>query len=185
MEVDMSQNQNNDQSFQRLAMGVIFICIGILFLLDSLVPWLRLDYTWPFFLLLPAAVLILVWIRRGKSAAPLVFPITLLLFFCGYFLWLNHVGWWHADTTWPNFLVGPGLAFLALYFVRRRSGLLIPAVILIGLAAIFYVEFARNTWFMGVVLMVAGIPFLLQFRESRMQQNQEKTMPAPGDKEEG
>jgi len=181
----MNQNQSIDQSFQRLAMGVILICIGILFLLDSLVPWLRLDYTWPFFLLLPAAVLVLIWIRRGKSAAPLVFPITLLLFFSGYFLWLNHVGWWHADTTWPNFLVGPGLAFLALYFVRRRSGLLIPAFILIGLAAIFYVEFARNTWFMGVVLMVAGIPFLLQFRESRNQGDTKIAPPSSSEETEG
>jgi len=172
----MTQTQPGDQRFQRLAMGVIFVCIGILFLLDNWVPMLELHYTWPFFMLVPAAVLALIWIKRGKEASPLVFPITLLLFFCGYFIWLNHVGWWNVEFTWPNFLLGPGLAFLALYFVRRRSGLLIPAIILIGLSAIFYIEFARDTWFMGLVLIAAGIPFLLQLRNPAAATNDAETV---------
>lgn len=163
----MNTQSPNDQRINRLAMGVILICIGLLFLMSNWIPMMHFGHTWPLFMLIPVAILALIWIRKGKSAAPLIFPITLLTFFCGYFLWLNHAGWWHAEQTWPNFLAGPGLSFLALYFVRRRTGLLVPALILLGLAAIFYTELVGDTWFMGVILIAAGVPFILNKKLAR------------------
>ena len=160
----MNQQTAGDQRVNRLAIGVILMCIGLLFLLHNWIPMMHFGQTWPLFILFPVGILLLIWIRRGQSAAPLIFPITLLTFFCLYFLWLNHAGWWHVDETWPNFLAGPGLSFLALYFVRRRSGLLIPALTLLGLAAIFYAELVGDTWFMGIILIAAGVPFILNRR---------------------
>jgi hypothetical protein len=141
--------------------GVIIALLGVLFLLNNVYRFLDAERTWPLFLLIPVIPLAIGWLEKGGKAAGAVVPITILVFYCGHFLWLTHTQWAGAGTTWPNFLVGPGLGFLLLYAIERRTGLLVPAFILLGLAAAFYSALCGDSLPLGGFLVAAGAILVL------------------------
>jgi len=145
--------------------GVILALVGVLFLLNNFYRFLDAERTWPLFLLIPVIPLVIHWAEKGREAAGVVIPITILVFYCGYFLWLTHTSWAGAGTTWPNYLVGPGLGFLLLYFIERKGGLLVPAFILLGLAAAFYSAMYGISLPLGAFLLVAGAILVLGSRK--------------------
>ncbi len=145
--------------------GIIIVLLGVLFLLNNFYRFLDAELTWPLFLLIPVIPLASNWLEKGREAAGAVIPITILVFYCGYFLWLTHTHWAGAGTTWPNYLVGPGLGFLLLYAIERRTGLLVPAFILLGLAAAFYSALYGDSVPLGVFLVAAGAILVLTSRK--------------------
>lgn len=139
-----------------LAGGVVLALLGVLFLLNNFYHFLNAERVWPLFLLIPVIPLAIQWLEKGREAAGAVIPITILVFYSGYFLWLTHTSWLGAGTTWPNYLIAPGLGFLFLYFIERKTGLLVPAFILLGLAAAFYGAIYNNSLPLGGFLVLAG-----------------------------
>lgn len=148
-------NQNFNLGF--LIFGAILVGVGVLFLIVNMIPYLDVGKLWPLFMLIPVAILITVWIQDKKKSAGVILPIIVLIFYCGYFLWLNFTSWSYTETTWPNFLIGPGLGFIGLYFVSRKWEYLIPSFILLILAAIFYAAIIENTLIVGILLIAMGL----------------------------
>jgi len=145
--------------------GGILALVGVLFLLNNFYHFLDAGRLWPFFLLVPVIPLALHWAEKGREAAGSVIPITILVFYCAYFLWLTHTSWAGAGTTWPNYLIGPGLGFLLLYFIERKGALLVPAFILLGLAAAFYSALYGDSLPLGGFLIAAGFIVVLSGRK--------------------
>ncbi len=146
--------------------GVVLALLGVLFLLNNFYRFLNAERIWPLFLLIPIIPLAINWLEKGRGAAGAVIPITILTFYCGHFLWLTHTNWSGAGTSWPNYLIGPGLGFLFLYAIERRAGLLGPAFILLGLGAVFYSGIYGSSLPLGGFLVVAGTVLVLGSRKS-------------------
>lgn len=136
--------------------GIVLALLGVLFLLNNFYRFLDVRRTWPLFLMLPVIPLAINWLEKGREAAGAVIPITILTFYCGHFLWLTHTHWAGAGTTWPNYLIAPGLGFLFLFFIERRPALLLPAFILLGLGAAFYSAMTGSSLPLGGFLVAAG-----------------------------
>ncbi len=158
----MEEKKGREFKIEFLVLGAILIGIGLLFLVVNIIPFLSVAKLWPLFLLIPAAILIAVWIQYKERASGVVLPIVILIFYCGYFLWLNFTSWNYTEITWPNFLIGPGLGFLGLYFTTRKWEYLIPSFILLILAAIFYAAIIENTLIVGIILIAMGILVILK-----------------------
>jgi hypothetical protein len=157
----MAETKNPRARVAALTGGIIIVLLGVLFLLNNFYRFLDAERTWPLFLLIPVIPLASNWLEKGREASGAVIPITILVFYCGYFLWLTHTHWAGAGTTWPNYLVGPGLGFLLLYAIERRTGLLVPAFILLGLAAAFYSALYGDSLPLGGFLVLAGAVLVL------------------------
>jgi hypothetical protein len=136
--------------------GGVLALLGVMFLLNNFYHFLDVERTWPLFLLIPIIPLAINWMEKGKEAAGAVIPITILAFYCGHFLWLTYTHWAAAGTNWPNYLVGPGLGFLFLYAIERRTGLLVPAFVLLGLGAAFYSGIYGSSLPLGGFLVASG-----------------------------
>lgn len=158
----MEEKKSKEYNFGVLVLGSILVGTGILMLAANIIPDLGMAKLWPLFMLIPVAVLIAVYLQDRRKIAAVIFPVILLLFYCGYFLWLNFTTWEYAATTWPNFLIGPGIGFLGLYFASRKWEFLIPAIILLMLAAIFYAAIIENTLIVGIVFIAIGLLFILK-----------------------
>ena len=152
----MADSKDSRTRIAALAGGTVLVLLGLLFLLNNFYRFLDAERIWPLFFLIPVIPLALNWMEKGREAAGAVIPITILVFYCAYFLWLTHTHWAGAGTTWPNYLIGPGLGFLFLYIIERRGGLLVPAFILLGLAAAFYSALYGNSLPLGAFLVMAG-----------------------------
>lgn len=153
----MNGNESRGSRRSTLLAGVLLAVAGVVFLLNNFYDFLFIDRLWPLFLLIPVAVLALAWADKGREAAGVVIPIVILTFYAAYFLWLNYTSWANSGTTWPNYLIGPGLAFVAYYFVERRAELLVPAFVLLGLASVFYSAMYDNTLIIGGFLVLTGL----------------------------
>ena len=152
----MADNKDLRTQAAALTGGAILVLLGLLFLLNNFYRFLDAERLWPLFLLIPVIPLAINWLQKGREAAGAVIPITILVFYSGYFLWLSHTHWLDAGTTWPNFLIGPGLGFFLLYVIERKGALLVPALILIGLAAAFYSGIYDTSLPLGAFLILAG-----------------------------
>jgi hypothetical protein len=145
-----------------LAGGLILTLLGLVFLLNNFYGFLSMEQLWPLFMLIPVIPMAAAWAEKGREAAATVVPITILVFYSGYFLWLNYTSWGYSGTSWPNYLIGPGLGFLFLYFIERKGALLVPAFVLLGLAAAFYGAIYGNSLVLGGFLILAGSVLVLR-----------------------
>jgi len=161
----MTETKNTGARAAALTGGIILALLGVLFLLNNFYRFLDAERIWPLLLLIPVIPLAINWVEKGREAVGAIIPITILVFYCGYFLWLTHTHWVGAGTTWPNYLIGPGLGFLFLYASERKGGLLVPAFILIGLAAAFYSAIYGNSLLFGAFLILAGALLVLGSRK--------------------
>lgn len=166
----MSETKDSRTPAAALTGGIILVLLGVLFLLNNFYGFLDAERIWPLFLLIPVIPLAINWAGKGRAAAGAVIPITILVFYCAYFLWLSHTHWIGAGTTWPNYLIGPGLGFLFLYAIERKGGLLVPAFILLGLAAAFYSAIYEISLPLGAFLVLAGALLVLGSRKKTNKQ---------------
>jgi hypothetical protein len=147
-----------------IGMGGLLIVIGALLLAANLldVEWRKL---WPLFFFAGAAVNFSVFLSGRRNYGALM-PAAILLIYGILFQYCVLAGWWHLSELWPTFILGPGAGLLLMYlFGKRESGLLVPAVILIGLSAVFFVTFGpfrHYSRYWPVMLIVAGVLLLLK-----------------------
>lgn len=156
----MEEKKDKEYKIGFLVFGAILVGLGVLFMATNIIPFLSIEELWPLFLLIPVAILVAVWLQARERAAGVVLPVIILLFYCGYFLWLNYTSWYNVEETWPNFIIAPGLGFLGLFIVTRKWEYLIPTSILLLLAAIFYAAIIENTIFVGILLIILGLVFI-------------------------
>lgn len=153
----MVEKKDQTYNVSFLILGIILLGAGILFLAANVISYLSVAQLWPLFMLIPAAILLGVGIEYREKLPAVIMPIIILTFYCGYFLWLNFTSWGYAATTWPNFIIGPGLGFLGIYFTSQKWEFLTPAFILLLLGAVFYAAILGNTLIVGVLLMAMGV----------------------------
>lgn len=152
----MNEQPNKKDNLGPLVFGAILVGIGVLFLVINLVPFLSVAKLWPLFMLIPVGLMAATYFQDRKKSEGVILPVIILLFFCGYFLWLNFTSWGNVGETWPNFLIGPGLGFLGLFLVSKKWEYLIPSFILLILAAVFYAAIIENTIMVGILLIAMG-----------------------------
>ena len=96
-------------------------------------------------------------------------PARCLTFLCIYFLWLNYSDWGRVASTWPNFILAPGLGVLASWLITRDRGQLVSASILIVIGLVMYgriimgrigLQVDRFVLF-GILLIVGGAVVIL------------------------
>ncbi len=103
-------------------------------------------------------------------------PGTILLVYGIIFQYSALNGWYNMSDLWPGFLLGPGLGFLFMYLLgNREKGLLIPAFILIVLAALFWLNHHVHRFFWPAILIAIGIYLILKNRRSPLRQEQKTT----------
>ncbi|HTY01493.1 MAG TPA: hypothetical protein VMG09_15825 [Bacteroidota bacterium] len=141
--------------------GVVLIVLGLLFFANNL---LRMDFTgfWPVFLLIPAVVFVIVYIRDRRQYGVLM-PATILTVYAALFFACQNGGWGQMSELWPTFILAPGLGFFVLYlFGKREPGLLIPASILTGLSVIFFFTLSGFPEYWPSILILIGLVILLR-----------------------
>lgn len=154
----MANNRNS------IVLGVLFIVIGATFLAVNLlgIGWRSL---WPLLFFAGAAINFVIFLSDRRNLGVLM-PTTILLIYGALFQYCALEGWWRMSELWPTFILGPGVGLLMMYlFGKRESGLLIPAFILIGLSAIFFVAFGPfrdYSRYWPVLLILLGLFLLLK-----------------------
>jgi hypothetical protein len=147
-----------------IVLGVLLIVVGSIFLAVNLLgfSWRTL---WPLLFFAGAAVNFAIFFTDRRNVGVLM-PAAILLIYGALFQYCALRGWWRMSELWPTFILGPGVGLLLMYlFGKRESGLLIPAAILIGLSAVFFVAFGPFRYYSHywpVLLIIAGLFLLLR-----------------------
>jgi hypothetical protein len=104
----------------RLVGAIVLITIGVIFLFGQVFDFDFIGSFWPFFVILPGLAFIAAAVAGGVSAAPLIFPGTIITGTGLILLYQNITGHWESWayiwSLYPAF-VGLGLLFLG----RRTS----------------------------------------------------------------
>jgi hypothetical protein len=144
-------------------LGVLLIVLGALFLAVNLleIGWRKI---WPLLFYAGALVNFVIFLSDRRNFGVLM-PATILLVYGALFQYCALEGWYHVEELWPTFILGPGLGLLMMYlFGKRDRGLLIPALLLIGISTIFFFTFGplyRYGDYWPVLLIIAGLILLL------------------------
>lgn len=160
--------------------GIILIVIGLLFLGRNL-GWFDLNWSdyWPTVMILGGLLFWFGWLTRRQEFS-LLMPGTILLVYGIMFQYSALNGWYYMSDLWPGFLLGPGFGFLFMYLLgKREKGLLIPAFILIILAALFWINHHVYRFFWPIILILIGIYLMLKNRRSSVSQEQRATDEQP------
>jgi hypothetical protein len=166
-----SQGGNMVDNRGSIWLGGLLIACGALFLAINLleIGWRQI---WPLLFFAGAAINFLIFLTNRRNFGVLM-PATILLVYGALFQFCALTDWDYMSELWPTFILGPGLGLLMMYLLGKRDrGLLVPAFILIGLSAIFYVAFGplqRFGRYWPVLLILAGLILLL------MRQKQQTT----------
>ncbi len=149
--------------------GVVLIIAGTLLVLGQLdiiesFNFFRIRYLWPAFLILLGILFHVQFFSSKSNSAGILVPGGLLLVYGCYFLYLNIAGWQYTGALWPIFLVGPGFGLLELkLFSKGKEGSWVPVIILLGLAAVFFIGFNYASLWMAVAvgLIIIGIAIIV------------------------
>ncbi len=154
-----------------LMLGSALIVLGLLFLAVNFSDYSWEDF-WPLFMIAGGMSFLAGYLADRRNYGFLM-PATILTAYGILFLACSLTAWDYMEEWWPTFILGPGLGLLAMYFGgKRETGLLVPASILIGLAAIFFLVFGplqEYEQYWPVLLILAGVGLLLRRRESSPQ----------------
>lgn len=152
-----------------LVAGGILILVGLSFFLGNFIDFYW-EEVWPLWMIFGGLVFLGLFFANRHSYGFLM-PATILLSqgalfqFCA---WNNR--WYYMEELWPVFILGPGLGFLLMYFFGKREiGFMIPAFILIGLSAIFFITlgpFQQYRDFWPVLLILAGLFLVFRRRKA-------------------
>jgi hypothetical protein len=144
--------------------GGMLIIVGALFLAINLleIEWRNV---WPLLFFAIAAVNFLIFLSNRRNYGVLM-PAAIMVVYGILFQYCAVAGWWHMGELWPLFILGPGLGFFMMYlFGKREPGLLVPAFVLTGLSAAFFLAFGPLRYysrFWPVILIIAGLLLLLR-----------------------
>lgn len=143
-----------------LVWGVMLILIGI-FLLAAQFGYICWDNLWPFILIIGGGLFLFGFLANRNNYG-LLMPGTILTIVGLLFLYTNAGRWDALEYLWPTFILAPGVGFILMYlFAPKGNGLWIPAVILVFIALIFYVQFWDIFRFWPVILIVIGLYILI------------------------
>ncbi len=120
---------------------------------------------WPMFLLIPAALFLFSFLANRRNAGVLV-PFTMCIFMVAMFQYCEIYGWYNMEWLWPGFLLGAGTGLFLFYLVSRERRILIPASILTGLSAIFFITQGPFARLWPALLIIAGGLLLWRRRKS-------------------
>lgn len=157
MSKNHTQHFSQESKFMIPVFGIVFVVIGVLFLLGTFMPAITIRKLWPLFIMIPVLIMSVEWIQHKEKASGVIFPIILLTIYTAFFLWLNYTTWTNVRITWPTFLLAPGVAFVGLYITTKKWGVLIPGSILLALAAIFYSVTLHATYIVAILLITGGV----------------------------
>ncbi|MGA9118772.1 MAG: hypothetical protein WB699_05360 [Bacteroidota bacterium] len=162
---DQNASSSTSQPAKSLVSGSILIVLGLLFLAANLTD---IDFSefWPVVFLIPSIIFFIAY-ARDRSQFGLLMPATILLVFSLPFFISQHYGWDLMSRLWPFFMLGPGLGFIVMYLLgRREPALLIPASILTGLSAIFFLMMNGLPEYWPAILILIGLILLLRTRKT-------------------
>ncbi len=157
-----------------LITGIILIALGGLILSDNLglinFDWEDLIFEigdlWPWLLIGGGALFWVGWMRN-RSQYGMLLPGTILVTYGILFWYCQQFGWWHMGeyNLWAFFILGPGLGFLAMYFLGSKdNGYLVPATILLAIGGISLSGPYNWRLFWPVILILIGIRLLFKNR---------------------
>ena len=154
--------------------GVVLIALGGFFLANNFgyldFEWHDFADYWPWAMIVGGILFWTAWLSNRKDYG-LLMPGTILLIYGGLFLYNSQTDWWYMDDLWPIFILGPGVGFLAMYFLGKRdNGLLVTGLILCGIGVIFLGGSAsfRVIW----PLILIGIGLRLLFKHRKQTENE-------------
>lgn len=165
-----------------IALGVIFVALGLLFLLknlnifnifgffDFINFWNLVSHLWPtLFLLIPSFIMHISYFSGRNTDAGILVPGGILLG-VGTTLQLT-VLFDIAHIVWPGYIMAVAIGLFELYlFGTRDKGLLVPITILGGLSIIFFVTntfnklfgFGTDKLFLPLVLILLGVAIIFK-----------------------
>ena len=149
--------------------GVILIAIGGILLLKSFdIFYLKWDTIGSVILIFFGAYQLGAWALNRKNYG-LLFPGTIMLIYGLVFLLCSWNSWNLLSDLWPVFILAPGVAFLLMYFFgNKETGLLVTAIIMLGIGFIFLSQnfFYYNFW--PVIIIVIGILLIWKGKKDRI-----------------
>ena len=143
--------------------GLIFITLGIIFLLNN---FGAIDFEWDNFwayIILLVGIIFWIGFLADRSKYGLIMPGTIFLVVGFMFIYCARYGWDEMEQIWPFFLLAPALGMFGMYLLGKHDrGLLIPAFILSALGIIFLLQsyyWLRYLW--PVALIAIGASMLI------------------------
>lgn len=142
--------------------GVLFIFVGVLFLLRNLdIIYFNMDDVWPVFLLIPGILFWYFWFI-DRSNYRLLMPGTILVVYALYFFFEHQVMYRFVEQLWPIFILGPGLGFWAMYFLgARQRRYFRSGAILVAFSVFFFIVSLDDRFFFPLFLIGIGVYLLL------------------------
>jgi len=156
----MPENEMNKVSTGKILLSVILIAAGILFLFGNYLN-LSIEKLWPLFMMIPVVIFTAIMLGDFKNNYGVIVPAVILTTYTVYFLIMNYSNSMYYGSTWPVFILGPGLGLLALYIANRKSGVLLSSLIIIGVAVIFFAFSYKTPVLIGVCFIAGGCIFLI------------------------
>lgn len=148
--------ENNRQ--RSIVPGIILIGLGILFLLNNY----NIDIG-DWFVLGIGIIFIIAYFTKKKTGFLIA---GLILSYLGSLIFLNSTRIIHEELFGSLVLIVLGLAFLTVYFVKRKTNFIFPGFILPAVGAYTFVmgmENVKNTEVWPLIFMNLSIAFLLIF----------------------
>ncbi len=141
--------------------GYVLISIGIILLFVNIagIGW---HHLWPIVFILGGLGFIALYLQDKKNYGVLM-PASIFIVMGILFAVCAWQGWENMGLLWPLFIAAPGIGFFAMYiFGPHEAGLLIPAFILTGIAAVFLLAgYDRGEWW-PVILILVGLGMILR-----------------------
>ncbi len=145
----------------KLITGPILILIGILLLVGHSIHWHAFSLLW-LFLLFAVGVGLLAWFSRGRREAAILSAGVLITLLALHFFMLR-IGWVGFKSSWPFFLLSPGLALLSVAASdRQNKDALGPAITLISISIVCYL-FTLGILAGFVKLVLSILRFLVRY----------------------
>ncbi len=141
-------------------LGLVFIILGIIFLLENLNVFLL---NWSVYVILTGLAL---WLAFGLNREFVIFvlPATILTLYGLLFFYCQIAGWDHLAQTWPTLIIAPGIGFVIMHFLRpNREQYLYPGLILSGFGLLLFLRKIEYIKYWPVLLIFLGIYIFVKF----------------------
>ncbi len=123
----------------RIFFGIVLVLIGLFSLLGNFgIINIHLWELWPFIILALGLVFEFSYFLGVKKEEGLLVPGGIFITIGINFIICIILGWDMMAITWPLFIMAPGIGLFQLYlFGAKRTGVLIPSLILLSIGGLF------------------------------------------------